>query len=171
LHRSQDLQLNFIIQKKGKQTMSLKVWRFIVLILAALTVGMRFAHVLELPPKLAWEDAELYLTVQTSLYALFAIVGPIVDIGAVLSSFALAYMLRGRPAFRYTIAGAVSLTITLIVWLLIIAPATPHFAGVVPIDWMMWRSQWQFGQAGGFVLDVIGFCLLLVSVLQETSDK
>jgi hypothetical protein len=156
--------------------MSLKGLRFIVLIFAALTVGMRFAHVLELPPKLAWDDAELYLSVQTSLYQLFAIVGPIVDIGAVLSSFALAYMLRGRPAFRYTIAGAVSLTITLIVWLLVIAPATPHFTewtttGVIPTDWMMWRSQWQFGQAGGFVLDVIGFCLLLISVMRDTPDN
>jgi hypothetical protein len=155
--------------------MSLKGLRFSALILAALTVGMRFAHVLELPPKLAWEDAELFLTVQTSLYTLFGIVGPIVDIGAVLSAFALAFMLRGRPSFRYTLAGAISFTLTLVVWLLVVFPATPHFAewtttSVVPADWMMWRSQWQFGQAGGFVLDLTGFCLLLISVIRDTPD-
>jgi hypothetical protein len=156
--------------------MSLKNWRFIVLILAALTVGMKFAHVLELGPKLAWDSAELYLTVQTSLYQVFGTLGPIIDVATILLAFLLVFLLRRHAAFRLTLAGAAAFTVSLIIWLLVVAPVNPHFAdwtvtGVVPPDWAVWRAQWQYGQVGSFVFDLIGFGTLLFSVIRETPDS
>lgn len=153
---------------------TIKGLRFAAVLLAALTLGMKLAHVLELPPKLAWTDGELYLTVQTSLYQVFGTLGPIVDVGAILAAFALAFLLRRTPAFRITLAGAICFVLSMLVWLLVVAPANPHFAeftatGAVPADWMNWRAQWQYGQAGSFVFDLLGFCALVWSLIRETS--
>jgi hypothetical protein len=154
--------------------MRLKVFRFLVLMLAALTLGMKFAHVLELLPKLGW-DANLYIAVQTSLYQVFGSLGPIIDIGAILTAFLLAAMVRRRPAFRYTLFGALAMLLSLGVWLIIVAPANRPInewqaSGIVPTNWMELRSQWQYGQAGSFVFDLIGFSLLLIGVIQETPN-
>jgi hypothetical protein len=46
--------------------MVLQTWRFITLILAALSMGRAFCHTLELPAKLQY-DGSLYLTLQNSL--------------------------------------------------------------------------------------------------------
>lgn len=154
--------------------MSLRVWRFIVLVLAALTVGMKFAHLLELFPKLQW-DAELYVQVQTSLYQVFGTLGPVIDVGAVLSAFALAYWVHRLPGFKLTVVGAGAMVLSLVVWLVVVAPASMNIntwaATNIPADWMVWRNQWQFGQVGSFALDVTGFCLLLASVLRETTTS
>ena len=37
---------------------------------------------------------------------------------------------------------------------------------VVPADWTVWRDRWQYGQAGCFVFDTLGYCALLASVLR-----
>ena len=44
--------------------------RFAALILTALSLGLSFAHVLEMPAKLAYPP-DLYLAVQNSLYVAF----------------------------------------------------------------------------------------------------
>lgn len=148
--------------------MSIKIWRFIALLLTALTMGMHLAHVLELPPKLQW-DAELYRTVQTSLYPLFGSIGPFLDIGAIIALFVLAYLVRSRT----TIAAAVIMLLGLIVWGLVVGPAAMQINGweTIPVDWANWRSQWQYGQAVNFVLDIIAFSLLTISILMETPPQ
>ncbi|MCE9599322.1 MAG: hypothetical protein K8S54_15265 [Spirochaetia bacterium] len=152
--------------------MKIKVLRFLALVFAALTVGMRLAHVLELGPKMAW-DADLYFSVQSTLYRFFAIVGPIVDVGAIISIIALVVILRGRTSFSLTAAALIALLASLAIWLIVVAPAHGHLATwigshTVPDDWMHWRNQWQFGQAGCFVFDLSGFMLLLLSVIRDT---
>ena len=82
--------------------MNKKTWTFTALLLAALAMGMHFAHVLELGPKLQW-DAGLYLPVQTSLYKLFGSIGPVIEIGALIVISLLAFMIRNRQiAFKLT---------------------------------------------------------------------
>jgi hypothetical protein len=44
-----------------------QTWRLVTLILVALTMGLSFAHALEMPAKLEY-DAALYVTVQQTLY-------------------------------------------------------------------------------------------------------
>src|SRR5688572_8031843 len=78
-------------------TMSIKSLRVIAIVFAALAMGMHLAHALELSPKLQW-PAELYLPVQTSLYALFGRIGPVLEIGALLLVGTLAFRVRSDPA-------------------------------------------------------------------------
>lgn len=156
--------------------MKIKYLRFLGLLLAALTVGMKLAHVLELYPKLQWE-AELYFPVQTSLYKLFGILGPVVDVGAMLSIGILAATLRNQKhkSFAFTLASLVSMLFSIIVWIVIVAPSNSHInewlvTHTTPADWTNWRNRWQFGQAGSFLFDLVGFILLLVSVIKDTPD-
>jgi hypothetical protein len=64
--------------------------RFLALMLAALTAGMSFAHVLERPAKMRY-DAALYGTLQKTLYAYW---GP-PNVGALVIAFPIVF-LRAR---------------------------------------------------------------------------
>ncbi len=155
--------------------MTTKTWRFISLILAALAMGMHLAHALELPPKLGW-DIELYLPVQTSLYKLFGSIGPVFEIGALISISILAYRLRDRNRiFKLTALSAGMIVLALVTWVLVVLPANGHInqwqVDVFPPDWTRWRDQWQFGQAGIFVLHLIGFSALISSVIGEIPES
>lgn len=149
--------------------------RFFALVLAALTLGMRFAHVMEAAPKLHWE-AELYFQVQTSLYKYFAIIGPIVQIGSILLIFAIAYLSKGTRSFRYAILSAFSFIFSLGVWFFFVSPASSQIkewtvAHTIPEHWNSIRSAWQFGQVGAFSFDFLAFCLLVSSVLLVKEDS
>lgn len=151
--------------------MKLKTLTFSALLLAALAMGMHFAHVLELAPKLQW-DVPLYLPVQTSLYKLFGTIGPVIEIGALIVISILAYQLRGRGlVFTRTAFSAGMIVLALVTWALVVLPANGQInqwqVDVFPPDWTRWRDQWQFGQAGIFVLHLLGFSSLLLSVIPE----
>ena len=106
--------------------MKLKNLTFSALLLAALAMGMHFAHVLELAPKLQW-DVPLYLPVQTSLYKWFGTIGPVLEIGALIVISILAYSLRGRgPVFTRTALSASMIELALITWALVVLPANGH---------------------------------------------
>jgi len=52
--------------------MLLLIWRFITFLLAALTLGMAFCHLLEMSPKMKY-DVALYTTLQQTLYRNFGV--------------------------------------------------------------------------------------------------
>jgi hypothetical protein len=88
----------------------------------------------------------------------------------------LAYRLRGRDrAFKLTTLSAGMIVLALITWILFVLPANGHITqwqvDVFPDDWMRWRDQWQFGQAGIFVLHLIGFSALISSVIGEIPES
>lgn len=151
--------------------------RFIAILLAALAMGMHLAHAMELAPKLQWSP-DLYLAVQSTLYLWFGRIGPVIEFGALLAVALLTLRLRGRrPAFALTATATAMLVLSLATWAVVVLPANTQIgmwpsavvSGVAaaPADWMHWRDQWQYGQAGIFVLHLIGFCALLRSVLVE----
>ncbi|MEI1279465.1 hypothetical protein V6Z05_14145 [Leptospira venezuelensis] len=149
--------------------------RFFALILAALTLGMRFAHVMEAEPKLHWE-AELYFQVQTSLYKYFAIIGPIVQVGSILLIFTIAYLSKGAKSFRYSILSAFSFVFSLGVWFFFVAPASSQIkewtvTHTIPEHWNSIRSAWQFGQVGAFSFDFLAFCLLTAAVIISSNES
>lgn len=155
--------------------MKIRNFRFGAVVLSALTVGMKLAHVLELGPKLQW-DADLYFPVQTTLYKVFAVAGPIVDLGAVACLIALVVILRGRPAFGLTLAALSAMFVSLVIWGAVVAPANAQLSSwisshTIPADWQVFRDRWQFGQTACFVFDFSGFLLLLLSVLRETPKE
>jgi hypothetical protein len=153
----------------------LKALRFVVLLLSTLTVGMKLAHVLELPPKLQLTP-ETYIAIQSQLYQLFGTLGPIIDVSMVIAALILVAQVRRLPAFRYTALGAGAMILSLVVWALVVLPANMPLnawasSGTMPADWMRWRDQWQYGQLASFVCDVLGYCFVLFSVIRETPTQ
>lgn len=153
--------------------MKIQLLRFQALLLATLTVGMKLAHTLELGPKLQW-GADLYFPVQTSLYRYFATLGPVFDVGAILSIIALAVLLREDRALSLTLAALALMLVSLGIWAVEVGPANKVIqlwlqTQTVPPDWTVWRDQWQYGQAGCFVFDTLGYCALLASTLRGSA--
>jgi hypothetical protein len=153
--------------------MMLRLWRLVTLVLTALVMGTSFCHVLEMPVKMQAEGP-LWTNLQQFLYRYFAIAGGTVEIGALLSTGLLAYLLRGRPpSFRLTVLAAVALAASFAVWLSFVNPVNAQTAAwtadSVPGRWAAWRTQWEYGHAARFVLHLTAFIALTLSVLVETS--
>jgi hypothetical protein len=155
--------------------MFVKTWRLVTLLLASLSLTMESAHVLELPQKLAY-DAQMYAAVNGSLYKYFAWVGGVYQVGAIVAAFLLVLMLRGRrPAFGWTLAGALLLLAAFVVWLVVVAPVNSEVAAAlrlhpdtVPAVWTELRNRWEYGHAAGFVIQLLGLVALLISIMVET---
>ena len=160
-----------------EQIMSLRVWRFLTLLLTALSLTMESAHVLELPQKMQY-DAQMYSAVNTTLYRYFAIVRGVYQLGAILTAGFLVFLIRKhRRSFYWTAAGALSLVLAFGIWLAVVAPVNSEVAHAiasapqsVPALWMRLRNRWEYGHAAGFVFQVIGFSMLVLSVLRETPN-
>jgi hypothetical protein len=158
--------------------MCLRVWRFLTLLLAALSLTMESAHVLELPQKMLY-DAPLYAAVNTTLYRYFAIVGGVYQLGSIVLAAVLAFLVRThRSSCRWTLAGGLCLLLAFGVWLTVVAPVNSQVAAAlrdapesVPAIWMQLRQRWEYGHAAGFAVQLIGFCALLISVLVETPPQ
>lgn len=154
--------------------MLLRTWRFVTLLLAALGLTLGAAHVLELPPKMAY-DAELYAAVTSTLYRLFGSVGAVIQVGSILAAAVLSVMVRGRPSFRLTLSGTLGLVLSLVLWFLLVAPVNAEWLRVmesasasVPAAYERLRPRWEYGHATAFAGWLAGFSLLLLSVLKET---
>jgi hypothetical protein len=52
-----------------------------------------------------------------------------------------------------------------------VADALQNAPASVPALWMQLRDRWEWGHAAGFVLQLAGFCALVVSVLIETPQR
>lgn len=155
--------------------LNIQILRVPALVFAALAMGMHLAHALELLPKLQWAPA-LYLAVQSTLYRLFGIIGPVLEVGALVLVSLLALKLgSGHPARKLTLVSAVAIALSLGVWAVVVLPANAQLAawqasGVMPTDWMRWRDQWQFGQAFIFLLHLGGFTALATALLRPVRD-
>jgi hypothetical protein len=139
----------------------------IAVVAAALTMGLTFAHTLELPQKLDY-DAATWTRIQQSLYLYFGVVGGTVEVVAVIAAVAFAVRTRGRPGGRLAAVGAACFVVALAFWFAVINTANAEIGGwavnAVPSDWERWRAQWEFGHATHFVLTLAGFLTLLASV-------
>ena len=154
--------------------MLLSAWRFITILLAALALTMESAHVLELPQKMQY-DAQMYSAVNTTLYRYFAIVGGVYQVGSIVAAAILAFLVCKRwPSFGWTLAGALCLLLAFGIWLAVVAPVNGEVAEAlwsapesVPAVWMRLRNRWEYGHAAGFVVQLVGLCALVRSVLVE----
>lgn len=151
--------------------MRLRAWRFVTLTLAALSMGMAWAHALELGPKMALPAPD-YILVQ-GIYQEFGRLGAVIEPAAILAAAILTFLARRRqPAFRYSLAGAVFLAAAFVVWIAFVMPANAELAvwdaTSAPADWQRIRDQWEYAHLARFLLQLAGFCALLISVLVET---
>lgn len=154
--------------------MFLRSWRFITLILVALYMGLEFCHALELPAKMQY-DGQLYVTIQNTLYSYFGFPGPgaFITMGAALSVVVLSFLVRKhRSTFRWTLIGTILVLLAFPVSYflfiesvnVVVEQATPQ---ALPSNWMQLRNQWEYAHAANFILLLLGFSALLVSVLIE----
>ena len=74
--------------------MSAICW-FLALLFPALLMGTSFAHVLEMRAKLAM-PAALWLTMQHGVYAEFATIGAVVELGSIVLTGLLAFLVRNN---------------------------------------------------------------------------
>ncbi|MDQ2653795.1 MAG: DUF1772 domain-containing protein [Chloroflexota bacterium] len=151
--------------------MRLRAWRFVTLTLAALSMGMAWAHALELGPKMALAESD-YILVQ-GIYQEFGRLGAVIEPAAILAAAILTFLARGRqPAFRFSLAGAALLALAFVVWIAFVMPANAELAvwdaTGAPADWQRIRDQWEYAHLARFLLQLAGFCALLLSVLAET---
>jgi hypothetical protein len=154
--------------------MFLRIWRFATILLAALSLTMESAHVLELPQKMQY-DAQLYSAVNTTLYRHFAIVGGGYEITSILAAVVLAYLVRRQgPSFGWTLIGALFLMVAFGIWLAVVAPVNREVAVAtssawesVPAVWMRLRARWEYGHAAGFIAQLLGVSALMLSILVE----
>jgi hypothetical protein len=143
-------------------------------VLASLGSGLGAAHVLELQPRMEY-DAALYTAVTSTLYRWFALAGAPIQVGAILSAALLTYLVRGRPAFRWTLAGALCLMLSLVLWATLVQPVNVAWGEALrsgpeaaQAEYMRLRGRWEYGHVAAFLAWLVGLCLLIRSVLVET---
>jgi hypothetical protein len=109
--------------------MLLKFWFLLTLLLTALLLGTTFAHTLEILAKLKY-DASLWTHLQQTLYWAFAWIGGPIELAAILSSGALAFMLRGKSTSFWlaaTATGCLALAF-FVIWIFVTNAANTEVA-------------------------------------------
>jgi hypothetical protein len=154
--------------------MSLRLVRFVVVMLAALSLGFGIGHLMELPARTAW-DQDLWVgaTAQGGLYRLSGPLGALIQIVTVVALIGLAVLVRRLRAdgLALTVLAAVLFITGLLFWWILVYPVNVELAtwvnGPVPTNWVEWRRIWEWGQAANGLLMLAGFAALVASVIVE----
>jgi hypothetical protein len=146
---------------------AVRALRVLAVVAVGLLTGLALARLLEQPAKLHY-DADLYLTLQKTLYAAWGAGSGWLEPAAIMATLALAAVLhRERATFALTLGALGALLLAFpVVFLLFVAPANEVFraATTVPEHWELLRSRWEAGQ----VLYFAALCLLVISVVRDT---
>lgn len=152
--------------------MPLFIVNMAALVLAALSLGPSFAHVLEAPPRLNTWSPELWreATVFNGQFQLFAWIGGPLDVAAILASALLVYLLAAdRPALWFALAGACLLAGGLLAWVILVAPANTVLAtwraGAIPADFDTVRWRWEAGHIVVAALKALAFVAVCAATL------
>lgn len=152
-------------------------WSVLTAIVAALSLGPSFAHVLEAAPRLSVWSQELWreTTVFNAQFWLFAVVGAPLDLAAIALPAILAVMLRkDRPAFRFVLATAVFYALALVAWFTLVAPANAILAtwqpGPIAENFDAVRLRWEIGHMVVAAIKLLGFASLVLALLNINRD-
>jgi hypothetical protein len=143
---------------------AMRIHRFIALLITALSLAMTTAHVLEMPRKLSY-SIELYTAVNSSMYLYFAIFGAIFESGAIVAVGALAWRARHQPSVHWLLAAAISVTLALVSWLILVQPVNSAIAHGA--SWTDLRLRWEIGHLVGFVFSLAGFVALAIATVRD----
>jgi hypothetical protein len=151
--------------------MLVKIWWLVTIMLTALSMGTALCHLLEMPAKITYEGA-LWLTLLQTLYPpAFGTIGAFFEVGAVVTAVMLAFLVRRRPAFVWTLLGALCLVVAHAAFWIWVAPVnatmSPLTPETLPADWMRLRNQWEYTHAARAVLQIVALGALVFSILVE----
>ncbi|WP_395016302.1 hypothetical protein [Dongia sp.] len=154
--------------------MLLKFVRFVNLLLVALTLGIAFSTALEYPGKVKLDGPE-WLTVQHNIYLAFGVVGAIIEVTAILTTWIVFAQIRSWKAARIlTLLAALAATAALGIWFAWVDPVntalnawTPE---TLPDNWASFRDRWEAGHAVSAALFLLAFSALVVAILTETES-
>jgi len=152
--------------------MSLRSVRFVVVMLAALSLSVAAGHLLQLPARLAW-DQYLWVgaTVQGGFFGLSGPLGVLLQVVALIALTVLAALVRshGASGFALTVAATALFAIGLVAWWVLVYPVNVELAkwvnGPVPDDWAAWRKLWEWGEAANGLAQFVGFAALVLAVI------
>ncbi|PAP99063.1 DUF1772 domain-containing protein [Mesorhizobium mediterraneum] len=146
-------------------------WSILAAVVAALSLGPSFAHVLESAPRLKWPPSLWReTTVFNAQFQLFAVIGAPLDVAAIACPALLAWMLRNdRPAFWFALAAAVLFAMSLATWSALVKPANDVLAtwapGPIPENFEAIRRRWETGHMIVAGFKAVGFVSLVVALL------
>ncbi len=157
--------------------MQVKVGRFIVIMLAALSLSVSVGHLMELPARLAW-DQYLWVgaTTQGGFFRLAGPLGVLLQVATLIGLivFAVQARLSGGSGVAFIVAAAL-FGLGLLAWFLLVYPANVELAswvnGPVPATWTETRSRWEWGQGLNGILQLAGFVALISSVSFKGNKK
>src|SRR6476619_69986 len=108
--------------ERGEE-MELRTARFVVILLAALSLGVGIGHLMQLPARMAW-DQYLWVgsTVQGGTYALSGPLGMLLPIATIIALIVLALLMRRNVAagVAFTVAAAAMFAIGLLIWCVLV---------------------------------------------------
>jgi len=151
---------------------SLRLLRFLAVVLTALAFVPAGAHLFELPNKVGL-PRDAYFAAQ-GLYRGWALFG-FVLFGAVAANLALAAALRRRraPGARWAFAAGLLVALGLVVFFVWTYPAntaTENWTRM-PADWEGLRRQWEYSHAANAGLAFLALCLVVLSVLDDGGGR
>jgi hypothetical protein len=134
------------------QSVTVRAWRFSLIVSKAVTMSAAVAHVMEMPAKMRCER-DLYVQLHRRLYCTFGKVAGTAEAFAVGSAGLLAlWGQKRRPrSSPLTMSAALSLAAAHGVYWAAVEPANRTMGGwrmdAIPPDWDRWRSRWEYGHA------------------------
>jgi len=153
-------------------------WSGLTLVVAALSFGPTFAHLLEAPPRLLVWSPELWreATVFNGQFRLFGLVGGPLDVILIPVAAVLAFLLRhDRSPFLLALAGMLLFAVSLALWLSIVAPANATMAtwqhGPLPADFEATRTRWETGHILMAAVKFLGLVALVAAIAVEHSES
>ncbi|WP_186417226.1 DUF1772 domain-containing protein [Bosea sp. CS1GBMeth4] len=152
----------------------LRIWQFLAIMLAALSLGPSYAHVLEAVPRLSEWAPELWreATVFAGQFRYFALIGAPVEIGTIVTAGILAVLSRRlRGVFAFALAGCLLYALSLAVWAAWVAPANAILAtwqpGPIPPEFDAVRLRWESGHMAVAALKLLGLGAIVISTLRD----
>ena len=150
----------------------IRFWAVLTSLVAALSLGPSFAHVLESVPRMTVWSPELWreATVFNGQFQLFAVVGAPLDLSAIVLPAVLAFLLRGqRRAMWLAFATAALFALGLALWATIVAPANAVLAtwtpGPIPDDFEAIRDRWEYGHMCVAAAKGLGVAILAAALV------
>lgn len=144
--------------------------RFCAIAFTALALVPGGAHLLELPNKLGL-SADQYLVVQ-QIYRGWALVGVLV-VGALVSTAALAYTLRGESGFAAAVAALSCIVATQIVFWSATYPVnvTTENWSILPANWHALRLRWEYSHAVNALLGLAALFAASTAVVRSLPTR